>query len=129
MVTCILIGMLLPDALMRALMMFIVAFVVGSIGEQMRCYYDRKTEKNRELSDANARMQVLNIRLAESEEACRIANKKIKPPLRHHRSYYQRVGCLWPGHPVRDPGMKKKVRLVAAISGLTGIGGSCRAVF
>jgi hypothetical protein len=76
MVTYILIGTLSPDALMRALMMLIVAFVVGSIVEQMRCYDDQISEKNRELSDANARMQVLNIRLAESEEACRIANKK-----------------------------------------------------
>ncbi len=76
MVTYILTGALSPDALMRGLMMLIVAFVVGSIVEQMRCYDDQITEKNRELSDANARMQVLNNRLAKSEEACRLANKK-----------------------------------------------------
>ncbi|MGA2121387.1 MAG: hypothetical protein ABSG49_05015 [Methanoregula sp.] len=76
MVTYILTGTLSPDALMRGLMLLIVAFVIGSIVEQMRCYYDQITEQNRELSDANARMQVLNTRLAESLEALRIANKK-----------------------------------------------------
>jgi len=75
-VTYILTGTHSPDALMRGLIMLIVAFVVGSIVEQMRCYDDQITEKNRELSNAYARMQVLNNRLAESEEACRIANKK-----------------------------------------------------
>jgi hypothetical protein len=76
MVTYILTGALSPDALMRGLMLLIVAFVIGSIVEQMHGYYDQVMEQNRELSDANARMQVLNTRLAESEEACRIANKK-----------------------------------------------------
>jgi hypothetical protein len=76
MVTYILTGTRSADALMRSLMLLIVAFVIGSIVEQMRCYYDQITEKNRELSDANARIQVLNTRLAESREAFRIANKK-----------------------------------------------------
>jgi hypothetical protein len=75
-VTYILTGLLSPDALMRGLMLLIVAFVIGSIVEQMRCYYDQIIEQNRQLSAANARMQVLNTRLAESQEAFRIANKK-----------------------------------------------------
>ena len=76
MVTYILTSTLSPDALMRSLMLLIVAFVIGSIVEQMHGYDDQITEQNRELSDANARMQVLNTRLAESEEACRIENEK-----------------------------------------------------
>ena len=57
-------------------MLLIVAFVIGSIVEQMRGYYDQIIEQNRQLSAANARMQVLNTRLAESREALRIADKK-----------------------------------------------------
>lgn len=75
-VTWMLTGMLSPDALMRALILLIVAFVIGSIVEQMRSYYDQITEQNRALSDANARMQVLNTRLGESLEALRAADKK-----------------------------------------------------
>ena len=55
MVTWLLTGTLSPDALMRALMLLIVAFVTGSIVEQMRCYYDQINERNRELYDANAK--------------------------------------------------------------------------
>jgi hypothetical protein len=76
-VTYILTGLLSPDALMRAIVILIVAFVLGTIVDLKQGFYDQVTEKNRELSDANARMQVLNTRLAESEEACQIANKKL----------------------------------------------------
>lgn len=76
-VTYILTGSLSLDALMRALMMLIVAFVIGIITEQMRCYYDQITEQNRELSDANEEMHLLNTQLAESQEAFQIANKKL----------------------------------------------------
>jgi signal transduction histidine kinase len=58
-------------------MLLIVAFVIGTIVEQMRCYYDLITERNRELSDTNAKMHSLNTQLAESREAFRIANKKL----------------------------------------------------
>jgi ABC-type transporter Mla maintaining outer membrane lipid asymmetry ATPase subunit MlaF len=69
-------GLLSPDALMRAIVMLIVAFVVGTIVEQKQEYYDQVTEKNRELSEANRKLQVLNTRLAESGEAPQAADKK-----------------------------------------------------
>ena len=76
-VAYILTGTISPDALMRGFMMLIVAFVIGTIVEQTRGYYTQITEQNRELSDANAEMQSLNTRLAESQEAFQIANKKL----------------------------------------------------
>ena len=76
-VTYLLTGQLSPDALMRGCMMLIVALVVGSIVEQMRCYYERILEQNRKLSDANGEMRTLNTQLAESQEAFRTANKKL----------------------------------------------------
>jgi signal transduction histidine kinase len=76
-VTFILTGGISPDAIIRSLMLLIVAFVMGTIVEQMRCYYDQITVQNRELSDANSKMHSLNTQLAESHEAFRIANKKL----------------------------------------------------
>ena len=76
-VTYILTGLLSQDALMRGLMMLIVAFVVGAIVEQMHCYYNQITEQNRELSTSNEKMCSLNTQLAESREAFQIANKKL----------------------------------------------------
>jgi L-lactate permease len=75
-VTYMLTGLLSPDALMRAIVMLIVAFVVGTIVEQKQAYYDQITEKNRELSEANRKMEALNARLAESCESVQAANKK-----------------------------------------------------
>jgi len=76
-VTYMLTGLLSPDALMRGFMMLIVAFVIGSIVEQMRCYYDQIALQNRELSDTNEEMHSLNTQLSESQEAFQIANKKL----------------------------------------------------
>ena len=76
-VTWILTGLLSPDALMRELIMLIVAFVIGTIVEQMRGYYDQIAEQNRELSDANEEMHTLNAQLEESERAFQTANKKL----------------------------------------------------
>jgi FtsZ-binding cell division protein ZapB len=56
--------------------MLIVAFVVGTIVELMQVYCDQIMEKNRELSEANGKMQALNARLAESGESLHNANKK-----------------------------------------------------
>ena len=67
-VTFVLTGALSPDDLIRGIILLIVALVIGSIVEQMRCYYDQITRQNRELSDANARLQVLNTRLAASRD-------------------------------------------------------------
>jgi hypothetical protein len=41
----------------------------------MRGYDDQIMEKNRELSEANNKMQVLNAQLAAAEEACQAAKK------------------------------------------------------
>lgn len=71
-------GLLSPDALVRAVVMLIVALVVGTIVEQKQEYVDQVTEKNRELSAANARMQALNAQLTESEQACLLANQKLQ---------------------------------------------------
>jgi K+-sensing histidine kinase KdpD len=67
-VTYMLIGLLSPDALVRAIVMLIVAWVVGTIVEQMRGYDDQLTEKNRELSEANEKLKAFNARLDESCE-------------------------------------------------------------
>jgi hypothetical protein len=66
MVAYILTGFLSPEAMARAIVMLIVAFVVGTIVEQMRGYDDQLTEKNRELTAANEKLHVLNARLKES---------------------------------------------------------------
>src|SRR5512136_1000589 len=46
-VTYMLTGLLSPDVLMRAIVMLVVAFVVGTIVEQKQGYYDQVSEKNR----------------------------------------------------------------------------------
>lgn len=63
-------GTIAPDSLLRAAMLVIVAFVVGSIVEMMNCYRDRLEMQNRDLRDVNER-------LAASEESFGIANKKL----------------------------------------------------
>jgi K+-sensing histidine kinase KdpD len=75
-VTYMLTGILSPDALMRSIVMLIVAFVVGTMVDQMKGYYSQITEKNRELSEANKKMLDLSTRLAESEKVLRGADKK-----------------------------------------------------
>jgi signal transduction histidine kinase len=76
-VTCILTGTISPDAIMRCLMLLVVAFVIGTIVEQMRCYYEQIAEQNRELSETNGEMYSLNTRLVESQDAFQTANKKL----------------------------------------------------
>jgi hypothetical protein len=78
-VAFLLTGQLSPDALMRALVMLIVAFVVGTIVEQKQEYSDRIAERNRELSNAYGKLQVLNARLAESRDAGEATKKKQTP--------------------------------------------------
>jgi K+-sensing histidine kinase KdpD len=72
-------GLLSPDALVRAVVMLIVAFVVGTIVEQKRDYYDQVSEKNRELSEANRKLHALNTHPEESGKAGRIANQNSSP--------------------------------------------------
>jgi signal transduction histidine kinase len=63
-------GIISPDALIRACMFVIVAFVVGIISEQMNCYRDQILEQNRELGDINSQLE-------SSRKAFEIANKKL----------------------------------------------------
>jgi len=63
-------GSLSPDALIRAFMFVIVAFVVGIISEQVNCYRDRILAQNRELLAVNAQLEA-------SQKAFEIANKKL----------------------------------------------------
>ena len=72
-------GLLSPDALMRAVVMLIVGFVVGTIVEQKRDYYDQVSEKNRELSEANRKLQAVNTHPEESGKACHLANPESGP--------------------------------------------------
>ena len=76
-VTYLLTGGITLDSLVRAIMMFIVAFVIGTIMEQARCYHNQIVEQNRELNDINEEMRILNDQLTESEAAFQIANKKL----------------------------------------------------
>ncbi len=69
-VTYITLGIISPDALLRALMFIIVAFVVGTIVEQMTCYYMTIVEQNRELTEINTRLDL-------SQKAFETANKKL----------------------------------------------------
>jgi hypothetical protein len=67
---------------MRATVMLIVASVVGTIVEQKQGYYVQVPEKNRELSDANTNLQILNTGLTEYENGCPVANKKYASRIR-----------------------------------------------
>jgi len=76
-VSYIILGTISPDAVVRASMFCIVAFVIGTIAEQMHDYYDRAIEQNRQLTDLNAKMKLINMQLAESQTAFETANKKL----------------------------------------------------
>ena len=76
-VAYILTGGIPPDALVRAVMMIIVAFIIGTIVKQTQCYYGQITEQNRKLNDMNEEMRSLNDQLKDSEAAFQTANKKL----------------------------------------------------
>jgi len=69
-VSWVIAGYIAPDSLLRALMLGIVAFVVGSIVEMMNSYYRILETQNRALKEVNER-------LAASEDAFGTANKKL----------------------------------------------------
>ena len=69
-VTFLTLGLISPDALMRAIMFCIVAFVVGTMVEQMNCYHATMVEQNRELKEINSRLDA-------SQNTYEIANKKL----------------------------------------------------
>ncbi len=59
------------DALLRALMLIIVAGLIGTVVEQMKKYQDRVLVQNSEL-------QLVNVQLDASRQAFLVANKKLK---------------------------------------------------
>lgn len=69
-VTYIALGVISADALTRAVMFCIVAFVVGTIVEQMNCYRDLLEEQNLELKETNSRLDL-------SQKSFETANKKL----------------------------------------------------
>jgi uncharacterized membrane protein len=79
-VTYLLTGDLSLDALMRAIVMLIVAFVVGTIVEQKQGYCDMVSEKNRELNEANRKLQATNVQPEESCGPLAADRKEIKSP-------------------------------------------------
>lgn len=68
--TYLTLGIITPDALIRACMFVIVAFVVGLISEQMNSYRDQLLARNHELVE-------INTQLESSQKAFEIANKKL----------------------------------------------------
>jgi|WetSurMetagenome_2_1015567.scaffolds.fasta_scaffold00208_20 signal transduction histidine kinase len=63
-------GAFSPDTVLRAAMFCIVAFVIGTIAEQMKCFNARIIVQNQELQD-------LNDKLGISHAALKTANKKL----------------------------------------------------
>jgi signal transduction histidine kinase len=76
-VTYLLTGAISPDALVRALMFCIVAFVVGTVAEQLRCYHTRLLQQNRELMELNSVLLDTNEKLEVSRISVETANRKL----------------------------------------------------
>jgi signal transduction histidine kinase len=76
-VTDLLTGLISPDALLRALMFCIVAFVVGTVAEQLRCYHEQLIRQNSDLVALNTTLQATNLRLEESKTSFETANRKL----------------------------------------------------
>jgi signal transduction histidine kinase len=76
-VTYILTGEISPDALVRALMLCIVAFVVGTVAEQLRCYHDRLLRQNQELLALNTSLKETNEQVEMSRISIATANRKL----------------------------------------------------
>ncbi|NMB78135.1 MAG: hypothetical protein GYA23_03470, partial [Methanomicrobiales archaeon] len=76
-VTDLLTGLISAEALLRALMFCLVAFVVGTIAEQVQCYHALLDRQNRDLQALNTRLAAGNERLSESHKALEVANRKL----------------------------------------------------
>jgi signal transduction histidine kinase len=68
--TFLLTGTITPDAFIRASMFVIVALIVGMTAEQSYCYRDQLVARNRELEEANTRLE-------STQYAFQTANKKL----------------------------------------------------
>jgi signal transduction histidine kinase len=66
-----------PDALVRALMFCLVAFVVGTVAEQLRCYHSRLLVQNQELQQLNTTLLDTNQKLEMSRISFETANRKL----------------------------------------------------
>jgi signal transduction histidine kinase len=76
-VTDLITGGISPDALVRAVMFCIVAFVVGTVAEQLRCYHDRLIQERMELQALNDNLSTANQQLEMSRIAFETANRKL----------------------------------------------------
>ncbi|MGD0080938.1 MAG: HAMP domain-containing sensor histidine kinase [Methanoregula sp.] len=70
-VSWVLAGSVTPDAILRALMLILVAFIVGSVVEMMNCYRDELEVKMCSLAEVNERLKF-------SEQAFANANRKLR---------------------------------------------------
>jgi len=69
-VSWVITGIIMPESLIRTLLLVIVAYVVGSSVELMNCYRDLLEQQNRDLME-------INHQIGRSEAAAGIANKKL----------------------------------------------------
>ncbi|MCK9580089.1 MAG: HAMP domain-containing histidine kinase [Methanoregula sp.] len=76
-VTDLITGVISHDVLVRALMFCIVAFVVGTVAEQLRCYQTRLVDQNRELLVLNEDLNEANEHLEMSQKSFETANRKL----------------------------------------------------
>jgi signal transduction histidine kinase len=66
-----------PDVLVRALMFCLVAFVVGTVAEQLRCYHSRLMQQNEELHSINTTLSETNFKLEMAKNSTETANRKL----------------------------------------------------
>lgn len=76
-VTDIITGVIPPDALIRALMFCVVAFVVGTVAEQLHGYQNLLLRQNHELQELNTSLTTTNQRLEDSRVSFEAANRKL----------------------------------------------------
>ena len=76
-VTDLITGNISHEALVRALMFAIVAFVIGTIAEQLRCYQAQLIRQNRELLVLNENLKDANAQLEMAKSSFETANRKL----------------------------------------------------
>jgi signal transduction histidine kinase len=70
-------GAISPDALVRAVTFCIVAFVVGTVAEQLRCYHSQLLQQNLNLQELNNNLITTNQKLELSRISFETANRKL----------------------------------------------------
>jgi len=76
-VTDLITGGISHEALVRALMFAIVAFVVGTVAEQLRCYQAQLIRQNRELQVLNENLKDANTQLEMARVSFETSNRKL----------------------------------------------------